>query len=144
MQGKANARTHSQGVNDEELEIDMDIIPDEVLRELYKFLRGTRPKGGAGAAGGADVSDEEYEVPKNRGPKSGAGGGAKRKNKPMGKKEQEESIRQIQRQLESFQKTGGEGDELGLGLGLGSPPLMSARQEESSSDDDGESESEEE
>lgn len=104
----------------------MDIIPDDVLRELYKFLRGTRPKEEK-----AELTDEEYEAAPKR--TSSKGGSAKRKNKPMGKREQEESIKAIQRQLESFKNPGSPDDQ--------SPP---AQNNDSSSDDDGESESEEE
>ncbi|KAF2760633.1 Bromodomain-containing protein [Pseudovirgaria hyperparasitica] len=112
--------------NDEELEIDMEMIPEDVLRQLYKFVRNKRPS----MQKNDEISDDEFEPPKSAAPKTTKS----KKNKPMNKKEQEDSIEAIKRQLETF-KQGGSGSE---------EPVSPANQDDSSSDDDAASESEEE
>jgi bromodomain-containing factor 1 len=84
-----------QDVNDAELEIDMEIIPDDVLRQLHSYIRKVRPPPKQTSID-TYSEDEDFSPPKRSKPPT------KRKNKPMGKKEQEESIAAIERQLASF------------------------------------------
>jgi bromodomain-containing factor 1 len=80
------------GVNDDEMEIDMDEIGDDTLRELFKFIKQVRgPRGAI-----ADDDDFEPARPAKAQPSK------PKKNKPMGKKEQEENIKKIQEQLKHF------------------------------------------
>jgi bromodomain-containing factor 1 len=95
-------------VHDDELELDVDEIPEAVLQDLYRFVKAHRK------AVGADITadDEDYEDPSTR-RSSGAGTSNKpaatqrKKNKPMSAREQESKIAQVRRQLEKF---GGGGD----------------------------------
>ncbi|KAF1999172.1 Bromodomain-containing protein, partial [Amniculicola lignicola CBS 123094] len=86
-----NGCPHLANVNDDEMEIDMDEISDDTLRELFKFIKSVR-----GPA--KPTYDDDFEPPK---PKAAAAHKPK-KNKPMGKREQEESIKKIQDQLRNF------------------------------------------
>jgi len=118
-----NGCPHLANVNDDEMEIDMDEIGDDTLRELFKFIKQVRGPKGA-------VDDDDFEPPR---PTHKATGSKPKKNKPMGKKEQEDSIKRIQDQLRHFE-SGGSGSSQ-------SPP---ANQDESSDEDSSGSESEEE
>jgi bromodomain-containing factor 1 len=93
--------TMSQDVNDDELELDVDEIPDPVLQDLYKFVKAHRDNIGADHG----EEDDEYEessflqvpsVPSGR-----------KKNKPMTAREQEDKINQIHKQLQAFSKAEG-------------------------------------
>lgn len=129
-----------QDVNDDELELDIDEIPDPVVYDLYKFVHGlNKPtKSSAAAASAPDAGafdepdDDDYTPPARA--KGGAGPGGRKKNKPMGAAEQERKIAEIQAQLKSFQDPSA---AAAAANGSGS----SAGQ---SDDDDDESESEEE
>lgn len=119
-----NGCPHLANVNDDEMEIDMDEIGDDTLRELLRFIKSVKSTS-------KSVVDEEYEprqVPK---PTAVA---KQKKNKPMGKKEQEDSIKKIEERLNMFQP-GGSGESQ-------SPPAQ--MDDESSEDEDSGSESEEE
>ncbi|KAF2658417.1 Bromodomain-containing protein [Lophiostoma macrostomum CBS 122681] len=117
-----NGCPHLANVNDDEMEIDMDEIGDDTLRELFKFLKTVR-----GPKGAPDGDFEPLRPPK-------AVSTAKpKKNKPMGKKEQEDSIKRIQDQLRHFEASASGSSQ--------SPP---ANQDESSDDESSGSESEEE
>lgn len=117
-----NGCPHLANVNDDEMEIDMDEIGDDTLRELLRFIKSVKSS--------RDPVDEEYEPPK---PVARAPSVTKKKNKPMGKKEQEENIKKIQEQLTRFQASGSGSSQ--------SPP---AQGDESSEEEDSGSESEEE
>lgn len=111
-------------VNDDEMEIDMDEIGDDTLRELFKFIKQVRgPKG--------STIDDDFE-PQRVSQKHATA--KPKKNKPMGKKEQEENIRKIQERLQTFNEASASGSSQ-------SPP---ANQEDSSEDESSGSESEEE
>ncbi len=75
----------------------MDEIPDEVLRNLYDFVKKHRKDGGA------EPSEDEYEEAPRResGPRPVSSSGRK-KNKPMTAKEQESKIAQVRQQLKKF------------------------------------------
>ncbi|KAI9681349.1 MAG: hypothetical protein M1817_002632 [Caeruleum heppii] len=116
-----------QGLQDEELELDIDELSDEVLYKLYQFVQKYAP--------GARQEDE----PKPSRPKStaaaGAAVGAKpRKNKPMSSFEQDAMINEIQGKLKKYQN-GGSDD---------SPEPAQQDDDDSSDDDDDESGSESE
>ncbi|KAF2404919.1 Bromodomain-containing protein [Trichodelitschia bisporula] len=81
-----------RGVNDDELELDIDEIPDPVLSELYDFVKRARPR---------DLSeDDDYEEPRAVTKTSTLG---RRKNKPMSAREQESKIEKVKAQLQRFQ-----------------------------------------
>jgi bromodomain-containing factor 1 len=89
-----NGCPHLANVNDDEMELDMDEINDDTLRELLRFIKSLRgPKGGA-------VADDDFEPPR---PVSKQTTNRPKKNKPMGKSEQEDNMRKIQEKLQSFQ-----------------------------------------
>lgn len=76
------------------MELDMDEINDETLRELFKFIKSIRgPKGGL-------VADDDFEPPRQISKQTTS---RPKKNKPMGKTEQEDNMRKIQEKLQSFQ-----------------------------------------
>jgi bromodomain-containing factor 1 len=144
-----NGCPHLRDVNDDEMEIDMDDISDDTLRELYKFIKSTRAP-----VSKSSIPDDDFEPPR---PSHKAQPGKPKKNKPMGKKEQEESIRRIEEQLGNFTKAGGAGAGAGGGYSA-SPPGKTfdgrsvhaftddaaANDDESSDDESSGSESEEE
>ncbi|KAF1951043.1 Bromodomain-containing protein [Byssothecium circinans] len=111
--------------NDDEMELDMDEINDDTLRDLLKFIKSVRgPK--------AVAADDDYDPPRPSYAKPSAASKPK-KNKPMGKTEQEDSLRRIQEKMQSFN-----------GQASGSSQSPPANQGDSSDDDDSASESEEE
>jgi bromodomain-containing factor 1 len=89
-----NGCPHLANVHDDEMELDMDEINDETLRELFKFIKSIRgPKGGV-------IADDDFEPPQ---PVRKQTTSRPKKNKPMGKTEQEDNMRKIQEKLQSFQ-----------------------------------------
>ncbi|KAH7392497.1 hypothetical protein BKA66DRAFT_439228 [Pyrenochaeta sp. MPI-SDFR-AT-0127] len=89
-----NGCPHLANVHDDEMELDMDEINDETLRELFKFIKSIRgPKGGV-------VADDDFEPPRQVSKQTTS---RPKKNKPMGKTEQEDNMRKIQEKLQSFQ-----------------------------------------
>jgi len=79
----------------------MEEIGDDCLRELLKFVRAVKgPKGAA---------DDEFESQRHVAKATAAS--KPKKNKPMGKKEQEDSIKQIQEQLRNFQANASGSDQ---------------------------------
>ena len=109
--------------NDDEMELDMDEINDDTLRELLKFIKSVRgPK--------AVVADDDWEAPR---PAPRQPASRPKKNKPMGKSEQEDSLRRIQEKMQSFN-----------GALSGSSQSPPANHDESSDDESSGSESEEE
>ncbi|KAI8934967.1 hypothetical protein NX059_008633 [Plenodomus lindquistii] len=118
-----NGCPHLANVNDDEMELDMDEINDDTLRELHRFIKSIRgPKGAA-------VNDDDFEPPR---PVAKQTASRPKKNKPMGKTEQEDNMRKIQEKLQSFQ---------GGASGSSQSP---AADDASSDDEDSASESEEE
>jgi bromodomain-containing factor 1 len=89
-----NGCPHLANVHDDEMELDMDEINDETLRELFKFIKSIRgPKGGV-------IADDDFEPPRQVTKQTTS---RPKKNKPMGKTEQEDNMRKIQEKLQSFQ-----------------------------------------
>ncbi|KAF1917135.1 hypothetical protein BDU57DRAFT_539334 [Ampelomyces quisqualis] len=89
-----NGCPHLANVHDDEMELDMDEINDDTLRELFKFIKSIRgPKGGV-------VADDDFEPPRQASKQTTS---RPKKNKPMGKTEQEDNMRKIQEKLQSFQ-----------------------------------------
>lgn len=88
---------------DDEMEFEIDQIPDEALHELLKLVRKTAPVAG----GSVKAEDTDYRpAPPTKGAPS-ANQGKVRKNKPMKGAEQEDQINRIKQQLDSFQNTAG-------------------------------------
>lgn len=89
-----NGCPHLASVHDDEMELDMDEINDETLRELFKFIKSLRgPKAG-------HVADDDFEPPRQIAKQAV---NRPKKNKPMGKTEQEDNMRKIQEKLHAFQ-----------------------------------------
>ncbi|TID24275.1 Bromodomain-containing protein [Venturia nashicola] len=122
-----NGVPHLRNVQDDELELDIDEIPDDVTYQLYQFVKAKLPRSQRAPDPEPDYEDDddEFEAPIK------AASSNRKKNKPMKANEQEERIRTLQAQLEKFK--GGSGSEQ-------SPP----DQAEDSSDDDASESSEEE
>ena len=81
-----------QGVQDDELELDIDELSDEVLHKLLVFVRKHAPH-----------SDD---APVRPAPAASSAAPTRKKNKPMSKTEQEARIAQVQSGLSAFQKGG--------------------------------------
>ena len=79
------------------MELDVDEIPDDVLRNLYDFVKKHRKDGGA------EPSEDEYEeVPRRSSDVKPVPSSGRKKNKPMTAKEQESKIAQVRQQLKKF------------------------------------------
>ncbi|KAE9972543.1 hypothetical protein EG327_009458 [Venturia inaequalis] len=122
-----NGVPHLRNVQDDELELDIDEIPDDVTYQLYQFVKAKLPRSQRAPDPEPDYEDDddEFEAPIK------ASSSNRKKNKPMKANEQEERIRTLQAQLEKFK--GGSGSEQ-------TPP----HQAEDSSDEDASESSEEE
>ncbi|KAL1635628.1 transcription initiation at TATA-containing promoter protein [Neofusicoccum ribis] len=119
-----------EGVNDDELELDIDTIPNDVLHDLLKYIKTVNPAATAAAAA-VPTYDDDYEPPSRKNTAT-----QPRKNKPMGKHEQEQAIAEIKQRLQNFTNRGSSSDQ--------SPEPVAAHRDESSDDESSASESEEE
>ncbi|KAL1648874.1 transcription initiation at TATA-containing promoter protein [Diplodia intermedia] len=120
-----------QGVNDDELELDIDTIPNDVLHDLLKYIKTVNPAATAATAA-LPTYDDDYEPPSRKNTAA-----QPRKNKPMGKHEQEQAIAEIKQRLQNFNNRGSSSDQ--------SPePVQTTHRDESSDDESSASESEEE
>ena len=81
-----------QGVQEDEIELDIDELSNDVLHQLYKFVKKYAPR--------ATDSPEPRPVPVQ----TAAAPTRPKKNKPMSKNEQEAKIQEIQGKLSRFQK----------------------------------------
>jgi bromodomain-containing factor 1 len=124
------------------MELDMDEINDETLRELFRFIKSVRgPKA-------IVADDDDYEMPRPAAP-SRQNTARPKKNKPMGKSEQEDSLRRIQEKMQSFNGGVSGSSQSPPGKSLVIPAhsmetYTSLALHESSDDDDDESASESE
>jgi bromodomain-containing factor 1 len=129
--------------NDDEMELDMDEINDDTLRELFKFIKSVRGPRGAAA-------DDDDFAPPARAVQRQATASRPKKNKPMGKSEQEDSLRRIQEKMQSFHGGATSGSsqsppgELLADPALPHDTYVTAANANESSDDDDESASESE
>lgn len=80
-----------KGVEETEIELDIDELPNRVLLKLLHFVE----KSGGGPLPPAPVTEATYATP-------AASGGKPKKNKPMGKSEQEAHIAELKGKLEHF------------------------------------------
>ena len=80
-----------KGVEETEIELDIDELPNQVLLKLLRFVE----KSGGGPLPPAPVSDATYAAP-------AASSGKQKKNKPMGKSEQEAHIAELKGKLETY------------------------------------------
>jgi len=85
---------------DDEMEFEIDEIPDDALHELLKLVRGGAPPPEPIEE---VVEDTEYRPAKTVVP---ANSGKSRKNKPMSKHEQEARINELKGKLNDFQNRG--------------------------------------
>ncbi|KAL8920094.1 MAG: hypothetical protein Q9208_006447 [Pyrenodesmia sp. 3 TL-2023] len=79
----------TQGVQDDELELDIDELSDDVLRKLHEFVRRN--------------SKGDEEAPRPPPVVSSAPAPARKKNKPMSKQEQERQIQDLKNISSQFQ-----------------------------------------
>jgi len=82
-----------KGVQDNELELDIDELSDEVLWKLLQFVRKHVPRA-------------EDSSPARPPPAASSAAPTRKKNKPMSKHEQEARIAQVQNGLYAFQNPG--------------------------------------
>ena len=80
-----------KGVEETEIELDIDELPNQVLLKLLRFVE----KSGGGPLPAAPASDATYAAPV-------ASSGKQKKNKPMGKSEQEAHIAELKGKLETY------------------------------------------
>ncbi|KIW06239.1 uncharacterized protein PV09_02713 [Verruconis gallopava] len=83
-------------VQDDELELDIDEIPEDVVYKLWEFVKASAPKREREPSPDYvdDDEDDTYQA------RSTGVGGPRRKNKPMKAQEQEERIKQLQEKLQ--------------------------------------------
>ena len=87
---------HLKGVEETEIELDIDELPNKVLLKLLHFVE----KSGGGPLPPAPASEATVAAP-------AATGGKPKKNKPMGKSEQEAQIEELRGKLNNFASGGG-------------------------------------
>ena len=87
-----NYYKNRQGVQEDELELDIDELSDEVLGKLLTFVRKHAPK--------------DDDPPVRSAPAASSAAPTRKKNKPMSKTEQEARIAQVQNSLNTFQNPG--------------------------------------
>ncbi|KAF2228209.1 hypothetical protein BDZ85DRAFT_13177 [Elsinoe ampelina] len=111
----------------EDVELDLDDLPNDVQLKLLKYIRSIFPKAKPVYAEDEDFGiDDDYEPERLT-----KGGGARKKHKPMKKKEQEDRIAQLNAKIE------------GMKHGITGGPAAPAAQYDSSGDEDSESSEEE-
>jgi len=93
-----NGVPHLANVQDDELELDIDEIPEEIVYKLWEFVKSAVPKREREPS--PDYMDEDDDDYTQRGAATGGAGGGRRKNKPMKAQEQEERIKQLQAKLQ--------------------------------------------
>jgi bromodomain-containing factor 1 len=86
-----STNTTKKNVQDDELELDIDEIPDDVIYKLWEFVKPTLHKKERDPSPEYEDDDDEYQQRSATGPR--------RKNKPMKAQEQEERIKQLQEKL---------------------------------------------
>jgi bromodomain-containing factor 1 len=132
----------------DEMELEIDDLPDDVQRLLLKHVRSIfgNPNRAARepSPGDDDLAAEEDDdfQPSHRARGGGGGGGdAKRKkHKPMGKKEQQDSINNLRNQLAAFK--GGPQPSGSVSPGASHAAAAHGDEDDSSGDDSEESEEE--
>ncbi|KAK2871970.1 hypothetical protein FQN49_002667 [Arthroderma sp. PD_2] len=117
-----------RGINESEIELDIDELPNDVLLVLLKFVKKNAPP----------TALDGYEDPSDAEPIPSLPQTKPKKSKPMNKVEQEEQIRSLQSNLSKFK--GG----AGAGAVGGGHAYDQAHLSESSGDDEDSEESEEE
>jgi bromodomain-containing factor 1 len=98
----------------DEMELEIDDLPNEVQSLLLQYVRSIFGNPNKRArqmspddAGMLEEDDDEFAPAERGAGKRGGGGGSKRKkHKPMGKKEQQDAISNLQNQLAQFQNPG--------------------------------------
>ncbi len=81
-----------QGVQDDELELDIDELSNDVLHKLLQFVRKHAPR--------------PDDSPRRPVPSAPSAAPARKKNKPMSKHEQEAQIKDMQKKLQAFKDPG--------------------------------------
>ncbi|KAK4690733.1 bromodomain-containing factor 1, partial [Lecanoromycetidae sp. Uapishka_2] len=81
-----------KGIQDDELELDIDELSDDVLFKLYTYVKKSAP-----------LPDDD---PVRPAPATSSAAPTRKKNKPMSKHEQEARIAQVQNGLSAFQNPG--------------------------------------
>ena len=134
-----NNMPNLKGVQEDELELDIDELSNDVLYKLLVFVRKHAPR----------ADDSPVRAPAS----SSTAAPARKKNKPMSKHEQEARIAQVQSGLSAFQKGGASSDSRKHASSPWSTVFnrfadsgvqQSIEQQESDDDDDDEEDSESE
>ncbi|KAI9741173.1 MAG: hypothetical protein M1834_002886 [Cirrosporium novae-zelandiae] len=81
-----------KGVNDDEIELDIDELPNKVLFQLLQFVRRYAPQ-----------AEDSPPPPSRPAPSTHAAPSRPKKHKPMSKRQQEEQIATLQSKLKTFQ-----------------------------------------
>ena len=124
----------------EEMELEIDDLPNDVQAMLLDYVRGifgnpSKKKGrDTSPEDAAALDDDDY-----MGPDKGARGGKRKKHRPMGKKEQQDTIEGIQKQLAQFSQNPTSGSE-----SPGNSSFAAANAQAETSPDEESEESEEE
>ena len=92
-----------RGRNDDELEIDVDDIPDAVLWELHKFVKNHRKEIGMDIGDDGDYYEDELKPS----PVMSAPTLHRKKSKPMSSSQQIQAIEQVKHQLAQFSEAAG-------------------------------------
>ncbi len=85
-----------QGVQDDEIELDIDELSNDVLHKLLQFVRRHAPR----------PDDVPTQRPVTSAPSAAP---TRKKNKPMSKHEQEAQIKDMQKKLQAFNNPGSDG-----------------------------------
>lgn len=88
----------TQGIQDDELELDIDELSDEVLHKLYQFVQKYAP--------GESSSKPESKASRPKAHQESRAPAKPKKNKPMNKMQQEARISELQGKLKSYQNHG--------------------------------------
>ncbi|KAJ8608689.1 hypothetical protein MRB53_039491 [Persea americana] len=115
----------------DEMELEIDDLPNDIQAMLLKYVRSLfgNPNRGARVASPDDLAaedDDDFAPPARDRP---AGAGKRKKHKPMGKKEQQDSIAELKSRLAAFDDPSGA--DAGSALQYGQPADDTSGDEES-------------
>lgn len=92
MQLDIDIEEQLQGLQDDDLELDIDELSNDVLHKLLQFVRKHAPR--------------PDDSPRRPVPSAPSAAPTRKKNKPMSKHEQEAQIKDMQKKLQAFKDPG--------------------------------------
>ena len=119
-----------QDMSGDDVELEIDDLPNEVQHKLLKYVRSIFPRPRASVEEAPNV-DDDYEPERG-----GRGGNGRKKHKPMKKHEQEARIAQLKGVMDEMKGN--------MAMAGGNPNALSAQDMNEASSDDDDSESSEE